>query len=162
VGGPILKDKTFFFVSYEGLRFHRALQYTRTVPTDQERLGNFCSTLVGPSAAQGQQLKIYDPFSHVTGSGTTFTRTQLPCDLRTSPAGSAQLDPFGMAIINAYPKANRAPDDSLLNTNNFFFQANQPFQKDVVNSRLDHHFGKHYLYGTYGLQKGTIQTPRSY
>src|SRR5262249_8062377 len=145
VGGPILKDKTFFFASYEGLRFHRALQYTRTVPTDPERLGNFCGTVV-----EGQQIKIYDPFFNVLPPlpGTTgFRRTQLPCDLRTSPAASAQLDPFGMAIINAYPKANRAPDDPILNTNNFFFQGNQPFVKNVANTRLDHHFGSHYLYG---------------
>jgi len=161
VGGPVFKDKTFFFVSYEGLRFHRAAQFTRTVPTDQERLGNFCQTMVGTSQAP-VALKIYDPFFHVTPNGSNFNRTQLPCDLRTSPAGSAQLDPFGMAIINAYPKANQAPDNAQLQTNNFFFQANQPFVKDVVNSRLDHHFGKHYLYGTYGLQKGTILTPRSY
>jgi len=160
-GGPILKDKTFFFVSYEGLRFHRALQYTRTVPTDQERLGNFCGAMVGPTGG-GQQIKVYDPFFNVTQAGSNFLRTQLPCDLRTSPAGSAQLDPFGMAIINAYPKANRSPDDPILNTNNFFFQGNQPFSKDSVNTRLDHHLGNHYLYGTYGLQKGDIQTPRSY
>jgi hypothetical protein len=164
IGGPVFKDKTFFFVSYEGLRFHKALQYTRTVPTDQERLGNFCQTMVGTSAAP-VPLKIYDPFLHVTpptGTSTTYTRSQLPCDLRTSPAGSAQLDPFGMAIINAYPRGNQAPDNALLQTNNFFLQAKQPFVKDVVNSRLDHHFGKHYLYGTYGLQKGSIHTPRSY
>lgn len=162
IGGPIFKDRTFFFVSYEGLRFHKALQYTRTVPTLDERAGNFCNTMVKNSAGVAQPLKIFDPFFNVTQTGSTFTRTQLPCDLSTAPGGGAQLDPFGMALINAYPEPNQAPDDPVLNTNNFFFQANQPFTKDVVNSRLDHHFGRHNLYGTYGVQKGSIHTPRSW
>src|SRR5437868_8328910 len=84
VGGPVFKDKTFFFVSYEGLRFHRAAQFTRTVPTDQERLGNFCGSMVKNTTDQkAVPVNIYDPF-HVSGSGT-FTRNQLPCDLRTAP-----------------------------------------------------------------------------
>jgi len=162
VGGPLVKEKAFFFVSYEGLRFHKALRYTRTVPTPEERVGNFCNTMVKNAAGVAQPLKLYDPFFNVAGGGNSFTRAQLPCDLRTSPAGSAQLDPFGLAILQAYPMPNQAPDDPVLNTNNFFLQANQPFQKDVVDLRLDHHFGRHYLYGTYGLQKASIHTPRSW
>src|SRR5262249_50218645 len=46
VGGPILREKAFFFVSYEGLRFHRAYDFLLTVPTADERKGDFSKTLV--------------------------------------------------------------------------------------------------------------------
>src|SRR5213082_1750464 len=80
---------------------------------------------------------------------------------RSRPPTSTATSRCSASTPRVRPRS-RGRMDRLLQTNNFFFQANQPFVKDVVNSRLDHHFGKHYLYGTYGLQKGTIRTPRSY
>src|SRR4029450_12160689 len=40
VGGRIIRDKAFFFVSHEGLRFHRSYTFLLTVPTDAERKGD--------------------------------------------------------------------------------------------------------------------------
>src|SRR5215475_11289073 len=45
LGGPIKKDKTFFFVTYEGDRLRKGISSDRvTVPTDLERAGNFSAT----------------------------------------------------------------------------------------------------------------------
>ncbi|HEY7617684.1 MAG TPA: carboxypeptidase regulatory-like domain-containing protein, partial [Terriglobales bacterium] len=42
LGGPVVKDRTFFFASYEGLRQRKGISSgTVTVPTDAERLGDF-------------------------------------------------------------------------------------------------------------------------
>ncbi|MGH9970822.1 MAG: TonB-dependent receptor domain-containing protein [Pyrinomonadaceae bacterium] len=167
VGGRIIRDKAFFFVSYEGLRFHRSYPFLMTVPTEAERRGDFSNTFVRVGA-QNVPIKIYDPFSAARiGTTSNYQRAQFPTFIdaqglvRTSPLPSGRLNQFGMAILNAYPKPNRTPDD-IFNTNNFFFAGNQTFTKNNLNSRVDYNWGKHSFYVTYGFQKGLILTPRSW
>ncbi|PYX91594.1 MAG: hypothetical protein DMG67_09695, partial [Acidobacteria bacterium] len=155
VGGKIIKDKSFFFVSYEGLRFHRAYDYLMTVPTAAERAGDFSKTFVLVGAAP-QPIQLFDPFSPVTPSGSFFVRQALPSTLPSN-----RIDQFGSAILNAYPLPNRTPDD-VFNKNNFFFRGNQQFNRDNINTRVDYHWGRHNLYTTYGFQKGNIVTPRTW
>ena len=88
LGGPIRKDKTFFFFSYSGLR-----QATSTflnnaiVPTALERTGNFSASTTKPT----------DP-----ATGTTFV-----CNGVTGVICPSRLDPVAMKIINTYiPQAN--------------------------------------------------------
>ena len=45
LGGPIIKNKTFFFGDYEGLRIRQALPQLSTVPTQDEIGGNFSALL---------------------------------------------------------------------------------------------------------------------
>jgi hypothetical protein len=155
LGGRVIKDKSFFFVSYEGLRFHRAYDYLDTVPTAAERAGDFSNTFVLVGATP-QHIQLFNPFAPVTPSGNFFKRQSLAIVLPSS-----LIDPFGSAILNAYPLPNRTPDD-IFNKNNYFFRGDQQFHRDNINTRLDYHWGKHNLYTTYGFQKGNIVTPRTW
>jgi carboxypeptidase family protein/TonB-dependent receptor-like protein len=69
IGGPIRKNKTFFFGYYEGLRQSTPATYVGTMPTAAERTGDF-SALLGPATGQVDALgrpilsgAIYNPFS---------------------------------------------------------------------------------------------------
>jgi hypothetical protein len=77
LGGPIKKDKTFFFVDYEGTRIRQATPFTETVPTALERSTNFTnlSDLItfqqGPGANRTDLLGRTTPLGQVFDPSTT-------------------------------------------------------------------------------------------
>ena len=89
VGGPIDRDRTFFFFSYEGQRVHRSLTQTFSVPTDALRSGDF-STLA----------PLCDPLTReANGSCASFAGNQIP---------AGRLDRTALALLDKVPRPNRA------------------------------------------------------
>ncbi|MBI1765716.1 MAG: TonB-dependent receptor [Acidobacteria bacterium] len=166
-GGRILRDRAFFFASYEGLYFNRNYDYLKTVPTAKERAGDFSETYINVGG-KPVPIKIFDPFN-VTRVGTTsqYTRAQFPTFtdaaglVHTTALPTTRLNAQGLALLKAYPLPNRTPDD-VFNNNNFFNRGLQTFRKNNVNSRVDWNWRNHNFYSTGGLQMGNIQTPRSW
>jgi len=88
-GGRILRDKTFFFASYEGLRIVRAQTALATVPVAALRNGDFS----GRRNAAGQLTPIYDP-------ATTRLNPAFNSSQPASPANPQYLrDPFANNVI---------------------------------------------------------------
>ena len=73
-GGPIIKNKTFIFGDYEGLRQGFPVTYVSTVPTALQRAGDFSQTF----ANDGTLIKIYDPLTTTTLASGQRQRTQFP------------------------------------------------------------------------------------
>ena len=94
VGGPIQRDKTFFFFTYERETNQGSISEQGRVPSADERNGDFSKTL----NQQGKPLSLYDPFSTVVTGGTAtrqiFPNAQIP---------SARFDPMGAATLKVYP-----------------------------------------------------------
>ncbi len=93
-GGPIKKDKTFFFVDYQGNRIHQSNTYIYTIPTQTERVGNFADILdlrtqTGVDALNRPIYKgeIYDPATTRTINGSVV-RDGFGFDPATRPAYS--------------------------------------------------------------------------
>ncbi len=101
-GNPILKNRLFNFVSYEGWKWDQAQSpYTATLPTSLERQGNFSQSINGAGAMN----VIYDPFTTVTSAnGQTVTRTPFP----GNAIPGSRIDPIAAKYMSALWQPNGA------------------------------------------------------
>lgn len=128
IGGPIKRNKTFFFFNYEGGRRRTGVSQTLTVPTALQRLGDFSDT----RTAAGALIPIYDPDT-TTASGTTFVRTQFPGNI----IPTSRLDPVALKILSYYPTPNTAPANAT-GANNFRGNSVNTLTHDFWSIKVDH------------------------
>src|SRR3989441_8871421 len=94
LGGPIRKDRTHFFATWEQTRQKTSDTVTSTVPTLANRAGDFS----GLRDSAGQRVIIYDPATTVGRDRIAFPGNRIPQD---------RIDPVARAILNYYPLPNR-------------------------------------------------------
>jgi hypothetical protein len=150
LGGPIVipkvyngRNKTFFFVDYEGLRRATSASSTlQDIPPDAFRTGNFASYPYG----------IYDPAARHLGSNGAVVSTPFPGNL--IPA--SRLNASAVATLKLLPEPNFGAPGA--QSRNFLFAASQPFQGDQYDIRIDHQLTqKNNLFGRFSeaLQSST-------
>lgn len=99
-GGPIKKDKLFFFSSYEGFRQRKGNVLTTWMPTAAERNGDFSG--IG-SSGTGSVLPIYDPTKSANCSSTVAVcRPQFMGNI----IPPSRLDPTALALLSYFPLPN--------------------------------------------------------
>lgn len=104
IGGPILKNKLFFYQAYEQWKNTQPASNTSTAPTDLERAGNFSRSLTKDGALR----VIYDPYTTVfDAAANSATRTPFAGNLL--PA--SRINPTGQKVVTALWKPNNAGDD---------------------------------------------------
>ena len=120
VGGPIKKNKTFYFADWQGTRLLTGLTRFSTVPTVAQRGGVFTSA-------------IYDP---ATSPRTPFANNTIPM---------SRFDPIALQVFQHYPAPNLAGT-----ANNYVRTAVEPDSQDQFDGRVDHVFNeKHRLFARY-------------
>lgn len=136
VGGPVwipgfhaldsLRQKLFWFVNEDWIRYRYDDTQTQAVPTLRMRNGDFSELLVPGNVWYSGATKIYDPSTCPTVGATSCV--QYPGNI--IPSG---LSPNGMAIINAYPAPT--PNYVTNSSTNWIAQAAHPInqRKQIIN-----------------------------
>jgi hypothetical protein len=155
IGGPIIRDKLFFFSSYHGLRNNQNSTMLQTVPTALERVGNFSQTFIRDENGNPVPARIFDPWNVVQEGPDLYRRLEFPNAVIPNP------DPFAARMYSYYPMPNRTPDD-VFNTNNFEATILTTVRRHSSNNRVDFRHSKHSLYGSGGISYAEIVTPRPF
>ena len=122
-GGPIVKDKTFFFGYYEGFRNRQGESVPATVPSQPETQGNFgelCANITGDSFNQSSGLCMNaqnqpDPNGQLTFFGTAVPFNQMTLFTPINPVAANVLPFFPTSATNAF-----IPTQTKDETNNQF------------------------------------------
>jgi len=175
VGGPVVKDHTFFFGDFQGMRQLTGRVAISNVPTLAQRSGNFAANLGAPLFLQTTTTDGVTTLSAVT------TNTGTPINVidtngntiqarvgqifrvsdRRAYAGNiiplADFDSVARKLLDRYP-----PPTSTGAANNFRRVANEGINQDQFDIRLDHRFSdKDQIFGRYSFfnEDATPVTP---
>ena len=146
VGGPIVKNKTFWFGNFEGLRQRTPRAYRFTVPTALQRAGDFSQTF----NVAGVPFQIADPLTTTpAGARTLFPNNRIPAN---------RLNAVSRSVISRYPAAN-LPGDLNTNANNYFSEVPAPYNGENYSVRIDQNFKNHRIFGRWSTNEGFPGTP---
>jgi hypothetical protein len=107
LGGPVVRNRLFYFASYEGTRDRQELSRTLSVPTEAVRRGDL----------RASANPIYDPF---TGNPNGSARTPFPNNI----IPDNRIDPTARRLLAMLPLPNLTnADGTIPETNNYFVQA---------------------------------------
>jgi len=156
-GGPIKKDKLFFFGDWERTEERKLATVLTTVPTDAQRNGDFSSAIAsnvdcndhttGPNHATAGC--IYDPNTGAAnGTGRlAFVGNKVPL---------GRIDPAALAMLKLIPGANIPGLDS----QNFFASNSAQFNRDSMDVKINYiPTQKSMIFGRYSLSRSFIFDP---
>jgi len=148
VGGPIARNRTFFFVNYQGTRARTASNKKFTVPTPEMKTGDFSEL-----SFKGKPVTIYDPLTTHMVNGqpirTPFPRNLIPAD---------RINPVGTFAVAKYPDPNQTGFQ-----NNLVLSGSSEGTGDIVGVRVDHRIAaNHQVFGRYYYTRNDSVSPNWY
>jgi hypothetical protein len=142
LGGPIKRDKIFAFVSWEGTRERQGTTAVMTVPTADQRTGNFSA----------YNTTLYDP---ATGNADGTGRSRLSSNGVNNVIPTGRLDPIALKIQSLIPLPNAAGT-----VNNYTNSASQALTRDNYDAKLNFNLSQSTnLWTKYSLMRATTGCP---
>jgi hypothetical protein len=139
-GGPLKKDKTFFFGDYQGTRLRSGLNFVSSVPLPEQRFGDFSGL---------DNNTIYDPLTY-----DPATNTRLPFPGNIIPQD--RIVPLSQAFMNLYPDPNQPGKLR----NNYIISPQQTDGIDQFDVRVDHNFSAtNQIFGRFSFSTRTRVNP---
>lgn len=131
LGGPIIRDRFFFFANFEGFREVRYLGRTITSPSALQRSGDFSQTLT----STGALITVYDPLTTRPDPNRPgkYIRTAFPGNVIPKD----RLNPVAQKMLSFYPMPN-LPGLPFSQAQNLYLQGRQPMSKNHYNFKLDY------------------------
>ena len=127
-GGPIIKNRTFFFLSYEGINSNEQSAGLSLVLTPAERTGDFSDILNGTALISPTQL-----VSPCTGK--PYANNKLPATNTTNTGCQDKLDTVAQSIVNKYMPL---PNTNQGGFNFAYYTGGTQVTKQFL-ARIDHH-----------------------
>ena len=134
IGGPVRRDKTFFFGFYEGFRNRQGNSFISTVPSLPERQGDFGQLCQNPQGTEG-----FDPITGMCSNQlhqlfNIFLQQPYPFNQMPTPnpANPLAQNPFSVSLLNLFPK----PD---VGTNGFLSTGTLRDDRNQFGLRIDHY-----------------------
>ncbi|MCI0660035.1 MAG: TonB-dependent receptor [Acidobacteria bacterium] len=171
LGGPIWRNKTFFFGDFEGTRIRQGRLVTASVPTAAQRASGYTNfsdlitrqgntvrgtdplgrtilqgTIFDPATTRQVTTGVVDPVTGIIAQRTGFVRDPFPGNI--IPVG--RLNPNAVKLINLYPAENFNQAGTV--GNNYATIRNLTDDANSFDARVDHHFSDNdHIFGRYSF-----------
>lgn len=142
LGGPVIKDRTFFFFSWETSFLHENKSGIYTVPTPAERSGDFSNA---PGIGSCPTCNIYDPLSTIgPDANGQFARTPFAGNV----IPQNRIDPLALYYAQSFPNPNfldplqQGPSGCLGFCNNYLGGIGSSLTTNNMSIKVDHRFNE--------------------
>ncbi len=144
IGGPVIKDKFFYFGDYQGTRAKQGGSKLLTVPTALARTGNLSQ----------YQRDIYNP-----ATGLAYANRTIPaCTAGQTPAANGCLSTQALNVLKLIPN----PTNGNI-VDNFIAAGSETFNNDIFNIRLDGRVSENLnIFGRFSRAKFALTGPTSF